>query len=254
MLNFVLAMLARQFAVECRSLRVSFTRLVLQPAIYLFVFGYVVGRMLPEGSSGNYAAVMAPGIVAIALINAPYLVVGGSILSGFYFRTMEAWLLAPVGVRALLVALVAGGTLYGFASALVVMLLIWAMLGIVPADWALALYFCFAGAAFFALLAVAVLLAPATPKQGQDLFSLLMMPMTFFGCTFYSYAMLQPPFSGLALLLPTTYLSEGLRAAYAAGGSSLSGGAIAFGLAATTLVLLPLADWLLDRRLRNFTW
>lgn len=253
-MRFVWAMLARNFAVECQSLRVSFTRMVLQPAIYLFVFGYVVGRMLPAGDTGNYAAVMAPGVVAIALMSAPFQVVGSSILTGFYFRTLEAWLLAPVGVRTLLLAMLASGTLYGMASAAVVVALIWAILGIVPENWLLTAYFCLFGSLFYALLAVTALLVPATPKQGQDFFSFLMMPMTFFGCTFYSFAMLQPPFDTVALMLPTTYLSEGLRAAYSAGGSSLPPGGVAAGLAATTLLLVPLADWAMARRLRNFTW
>ena len=68
-MNFVLAMLARNFAVERRSLRTGFLRMVLQPAVYIFVFGYVVGRMLPGGSTGNYAQVMAPGVLAITLIS-----------------------------------------------------------------------------------------------------------------------------------------------------------------------------------------
>ena len=81
-----------------------------------------------------------------------------------------------------------------------------------------------------------------------------MMPMTFFGCTFYSFSMLQPPFSWLALCLPTTYLSEGLRAAYLPVIEGLPSGMIAVGLLLTTLALLPLADWVLARRLQNFTW
>lgn len=253
-MKFVLAMIARNLAVERRSPRTGFLRMVLQPAVYIFVFGYVVGRMLPGGSSGDYAAVMAPGMVAISLTSAPYLVVGSSILSGFYFRTMEAWLLSPVALRAILAALVACGTLYGSVSALVVALLVWAILGIAPEHPILMAYFSVAGSIFFSLLSATVLLAPATPKQGQEVFSFLMMPMTFFGCTFYSFAMLQPPFDTLALLLPTTYLSEGLRAAYRPVAGGLPGDWIAAGLAATTLALAPLADRVLARRLRDFTW
>lgn len=253
-MNFVLAMLARNFAVERRSLRTGFLRMVLQPAVYIFVFGYVVGRMLPGGSTGNYAQVMAPGVLAITLMSTPQLVVGSSILSGFYFRTMEAWLLAPVTLRAILAALVVCGTLYGSINGLVVVALIWAILGIVPEHpWLLA-YFILAGSLFFSLLAVSVLLLPSTPRQGQEVFSFLMMPMTFFGCTFYSFSMLQPPFSWLALCLPTTYLSEGLRAAYLPVMEGLPSGMIAVGLLLTTLALLPLADWVLARRLQNFTW
>lgn len=253
-MKFVWAMIARNFTVECRSLRLSFLRMVLQPAIYLFVFGYVVGRMLPTGNGGNYSAVMAPGVVTISLMSAPYLVVGSSILSGYYFRTMEAWLLSPVGVRALLVALVASGTLYGCASAIVVTLLVWLILGIAPHHWLLPLFLCVAGSVFFSLLSVVVLLAPATPKKGQELLSFLMMPMTFFGCTFYSFDMLGSPFNLLALLLPTTYLSEGLRAAYLPGGGGLQAGWVVAGLAVTTVALVPIADRVLSRRLRDFTW
>lgn len=254
-MNFVWTMLARNITVELRSPRISFLRMVLQPAIYIFVFGHVVGRMMPAGSTGGYASVMAPGMVAISLMSAPYLIVGGSILSGFYFRTMEAWLLSPVGLRSLLLALVASGALYGCASAAVVILLVWAILGILPAHWLLTLYFCLLGSVFFSLLAITVLLASSTPKKGQDVLSFLMMPMLFFGCTFYSYRMLQPPFDSLALLLPTTYLSEGLRAAYQPGsGSGLPGDWIAIGLMAATLVLAPIAEQVLVRRLRDFTW
>jgi ABC-2 type transport system permease protein len=254
-MKFVLAMIARNLAVERRSPRTGFLRMVFQPAVYIFVFGHVVGRMLPAGSAGDYAAVMAPGVVAITLMSAPYLVVGSAILSGFYFRTMEAWLLSPVALRSLVLALVACGTLYGSVSALVVALLVWAILGIVPGQPLLMAYFAVAGSLFFSLLSVTVLLVPATPKQGQEVFSFLMMPMTFFGCTFYSFSMLQPPFDYLALLLPTTYLSEGLRAAYLpGGGDGLPGNWIAVGLAATTVALAPVADRVLARRLRDFTW
>lgn len=253
-MSFIRAMLARSLAVERRSARVGFLRMVLQPAVYLFVFGHVVGRMLPTGEGGNYAAVMAPGVVAISLMSAPYMAVGGPILTGFYFRTMEAWLLAPVALRSLLAAMVAVGTLYGCVSAGVVALLVWAILGILPEQPALMAWFCVAGSLFFSLLAVTVLLAPATPRKGQEVFSFLMMPMTFFGCTFYSFSMLQPPFDWLALCLPTTYLSEGLRAAYRPAADGMPGGWIAVGLTVATLALTPLADWVLRRRLRDFTW
>lgn len=253
-MKFVLAMIARNLAVERRSPRTGFLRLVLQPAVYIFVFGYVVGRMLPGTGSDDYAAIMAPGVVAISLMSTPYLVVGGALLSGFYFRTMEAWLLSPVTLRAILVALVACGTLYGCISALMVALLVRAILGIAPAQPIMMAYFAIAGSLFFSLLSVIVLLAPATPKQGQEIFSFLTMPMTFFGCTFYSFSMLGPPFDTLALLLPTTYLSEGLRAAYRPATGSLPGDWIALGLAGAILILAPLADRVLARRLRDFTW
>jgi ABC-2 type transport system permease protein len=253
-MSFVWAMIVRNLRVEWNSPRSAFLRMVLQPATYLFVFGHVLGRMLRTEGGGDYAAVMAPGVMAISVMSAPYLVVGGAILAGFYFRTMEAWLLAPAPARGLLIALATSGVIYGTVSTAVVGLLVWIILGIAPQSFALPLFLCVAGSLFFSLLSVVVLLAPATPKRGQDLMSLVMMPMTYFGCTFYSFAMLARPFDFLALLLPTTYLSEGLRAAYSPAGSTLPASWVLAGVLGTTMVLIPIADRVVARRLQNFTW
>ena len=193
-MRFVWAMVVRNLKVEWSSPRSAFLRMVLQPATYLFVFGHVLGRMLRTESGGDYAAVMAPGVMAISVMSAPYMVVGSAILTGFYFRTMEAWLLAPAQARELLLALAISGAVYGTASTVVVGLLVWLILGIVPQSFGFPLFLCAAGSLFFSLLSVVVLLAPATPKRGQDAMSLATMPMTYFGCTFYSFVDAGAPF------------------------------------------------------------
>lgn len=253
-MRFVWAMVVRTLKVEWSSPRAAFLRMVLQPATYLFVFGHVLGRMLRTEAGGNYAAVMAPGVMAISVMSAPYMVVGSAILTGFYFRTMEAWLLAPAQARDVLLALAISGAAYGTVSTAVVGLLIWLILGIAPQSIGFPLLLCAAGSLCFSLLSVVVLLAPATPKRGQDVMSLATMPMTYFGCTFYSFAMLSPPFDTLALFLPTTYLSEGLRAAYLPAGETLPGRWVLAGVLSATALLIPIADRVVARRFRNFTW
>lgn len=253
-MSFIWAMVVRNLKVEWSSPRAAFLRMVLQPATYLFVFGHVLGRMLRTESGGDYAAVMAPGVMAISVMSAPYMVVGSTVLTGFYFRTMEAWLLAPTRTRELLIALTLSGAVYGTVSTAVVGLLVWLILGIAPRSFGFPLFLCAAGSLFFSLLSVVVLLAPATPKRGQDVMSLATMPMTYFGCTFYSLAMLARPFDILALLLPTTYLSEGLRAAYLPEGGALPGHWVLAGVLGATAVLIPIADRVAAHRLRNFTW
>ncbi|RCX26330.1 ABC transporter permease [Thioalbus denitrificans] len=253
-MHFTLALLHRHLLADLGSLRLTLARLVVQPAVYLYVFGYVVGGMLAGGNGPGYAAVMGPGIVAIAIMTAPFGAVGGTLVSGYYFRTLEGWLLAPVSLRQLLVAKVVSGVLYGTLSATIVALLVWAILGLRPEGLLLPLALAVGGSAFFSLLSLVVLLLPATPDRGQELFSFLLMPMTFFGCTFYSHAMLGPPFSQLALLLPTTYLAEGLRGAYDPSQPHLATGAILLGLAAAVVLLAPLAAWSFRRRLGDYLW
>jgi phosphoglycerol transferase MdoB-like AlkP superfamily enzyme len=163
-------------------------------------------------------------------------------------------LLAPVTLYQLLLAKLASGVFYGTLSAAVVALLLWLILGVGPAAPLPALMLVIAGSTLFTLLSLLVLLLPKSPDKGQELFSFLLMPMTFFGCTFYSHAMLESPFSQLALLLPTTYIAEGLRGSYAPALPHLSLEAIGTGLAFVLVLLLPLTVWSFRRRLGDFLW
>ncbi len=252
-MRFTLALLHRHLVADLSSPRMALTRLIIQPAIYLYVFGYVVGGVF-SGDGPGYASVMGPGIVAIVIMTAPFGAVGGPLVSGYYFRTLEGWLLAPVSLHQLLMAKVASGVAYGTLSAAIVALLLWVILGLHPTGLWIPLLLTIAGSAFFSLLSLVVLLLPETPARGQELFSFLLMPMTFFGCTFYSHAMLEPPFSQLALLLPTTYIAEGLRGVYAPDQSHLPLAGILLGLAVALAILAPLAIWSFHRRFRDYLW
>lgn len=251
-MSFLLAQLRRNLAADVAAAKLTAVRMVVQPAIYLFVFGHVVGGMLPL--PGGYAAIMAPGMVAIATVTGPFVTIGGSMISGYYFRTLEAWLLAPVSLGALMTAMVLGGLVNGLAGAGIVSALAWLILGLAPQAPTVLLLTTAAGALLFSLFTLVVLLVPETPDKGQEVFSFLMMPMTFFGCTFYSYDMLDAPFSWLALLLPTTYIAEGLRAAYSPAAPHMDSTAVLAGLALAATILFPLAGWAFRRRLGHFTW
>ncbi len=252
-MSFLIAMLQRDLTADITSLRLTLVRLLLQPAVYIFVFGYVVGGMLPA-QGVSYPEVMAPGIIAISVMTGPFVTVGGSIISGYYFRTVEGWLLAPVSLGTIMAAKTLSGLLYGLASGTIVAVLIRLILGIAPQSILLSLLMGGVGSLFFSLLIMTILLLPQRPDKGQELFSFLLMPMTFFGCTFYSYSMLRPPFSLLALLLPTTYISEGMRAAYNPAVPHMEFGLIITGLLGTTVLLIPLTYWVFRRRFRDFLW
>jgi ABC-2 type transport system permease protein len=253
-MHFTFALLLRHLIADFGNLYMTLTRIVLQPAVYLYVFGYVVGGMISGQEGQNYASVMGPGIVAIAVMTAPFGAVGGALVSGYYFRTLEGWLLAPISLQQLLLAKLTSGVVYGTLNATVVALLVWLILGVRPIAVILALLLVVAGSALFSLLSLLVLLLPRTPDRGQELFSFLMMPMTFFGCTFYSYTMLEPPFSQFALLLPTTYIAEGLRGSYDPMQPHLPVEVILPGLSLVLVLLLPLVIWCFRRRLGDFLW
>lgn len=251
-MNFIWALLVRNWVAARSDIRVILVRKVLQPAIYLFVFGHVMGRLIPTG--GGYGNVMAPGIIAIAVMNAPFVTIGGYLLSGCYFRTLEEWLLAPVSLRTILLAMVVTGVCSSLADSMVVVGLAWMILGIQPQDFICLFLVTSVGSVLFSLIVLVAFLVPERPDKGQDAFSLLMMLMTFFGCTFYSLDMLDASVRWMALLLPTTYISEGLRAAYSVESPHLELPWVLGGLLLSVVALLPIVDYFFRRRLGHFTW
>lgn len=252
-MHFVLTLLRRNLIIARADARLILIRTVVQPAVYLFVFGHVVGRLMPAGA-GGYGSVVAPGIIAIAVVTAPFITIGGAVLAGYYYRTLEEWILAPVSLRTVFLALVTAGTCASLVNSALVTTLVWLILGLAPQDPFYLFLVAGSGGLLFSMLILIVLLVPERPDKGQEVFSLLMMLMTFFGCTFYSYDMLDAPFRWIALLLPTTYISEGLRAAYMPASSHLSLPSVAGGLAAAAVVLSLVADFAFRRRLGHFVW
>ena len=252
-MNFIMALLYRHLTVARSDAKLILIRVLVQPAVYLFVFGHVIGRLMPT-SQGGYGSIMAPGIVAIAVVSAPFVTLGGYILAGCFFRTLEEWLLSPVSLRTVMAAMLTCGLYSSVVNSMMVVGLIWLIMGLVPQNLPLLFLVLGCGGLLFSLIIMIVLLAPERPDKGQEIVTLLMMLMAFFGCTFYSYDMLETPFRWLALLLPTTYISEGLRAAYAPDIPHLDLSWVLTGLILSILVLLPLADFAFRRRLGHFTW
>lgn len=246
------AYVARCLAEGVLDWRSGLHRLVLQPLVYLLVFSGILGGAAGLGDGGT-ARTVAPGIVAIVVMNASLAVVGGMFTSGYYFRVMEAWLLGPISLRGFVAAQVVGATLMAAVAGLAAMALVWLLLGFVPAAPITAIAAIVFGGAAFALIFVIGFTLPRTPDRAQEVLSFILMPMMFLGCTFYTWDSLAGGWRVVALAMPTTYLSEALRAAYRAE-SGLGGAAMAAGGAAVLMALAVLADLAFHRRFRDFPW
>lgn len=245
------AFVARTLAESLENWRYALFRMLFQPFVYLLVFGKILGQALP---GNGYSLTVGPGIVAMLVMNTALNCIGGLFSRGYYFRSMEGWLLAPLSLRALMLAWVTGTVLIATFAGLIGSVLVYLLLGFQPVSPWMELLCLIYGAATFSFLCCIGYTLPATPAKAQDFLAFLLMPMMFLGCTFFSYAMLEPPWNVVALLLPTTYLSEALRAAYGTVPSGLDISAIAFGGSAVLALLFLLADWAFRRRLRNFLW
>jgi ABC-type multidrug transport system permease subunit len=231
------AMMAREFRVLRRNAIATFTRAVMQPLLFVFVFAYVFpkiggGFMLGGGAAAagaagagaagsvNFATILVPGLMASMLLMQGIMAVTFPLVMEFSWqRTIEDRALAPVPIRVLAIQKIVAGAVQSFIGAVIVfpiVLLVHAA-GQAPhvhvTNWALfALILVFAS-----LLTSALGLLLGTimdPRKMQMLFAVILLPATMLGCVYYPWSALHHIewLQIVVLINPMVYMSEGLRA------------------------------------------
>lgn len=210
-----IALLAR----DARVARRNFVRVVvmnlLQPLLFVFVFGEVMTRSGYMAES--YKSLLLPGIIAISMMMSGVQAVAMPLIAEFQFtREIEDRLLAPIDVSWVAVEKIVAGMLQALVAGLVV----------VPAGWLMMRSAGLSLASPLTFLAVALLVALFSAAGGLLLgcsvgqteiglmFSLVLAPMIFLGCAYYPWSALAkfPILQKVVLLNPLVYASEGLRA------------------------------------------
>ena len=228
------AMMAREFRVLRRNAVGTFTRAVMQPLLFVFVFAYVFPKIgggfelgggaasAGSGATGsiNFATILVPGLMASMLLMQGIMAVTFPLVMEFSWqRTIEDRALAPVPIRVLAIQKIAAGAVQSFIGAVIVfpiVLLVHAS-GQAPhvhvTNWALfALILVFAS-----LLTSSLGLLLGTimdPRKMQMLFAVILLPATMLGCVYYPWSALHSIrwLQILVLINPMVYMSEGLRA------------------------------------------
>jgi ABC-2 type transport system permease protein len=211
-----LAMLARDAHVARRnSVQLAFQTL-LQPMMFVFVFGRV---MTSSGlMSAEYKALLLPGIIALSMIMTGTWAVTMPLIAELQFtKEIEDRLLAPMDLEWLAVEKVVAGMIQALVSGLVVIPLGWLVMGGVNMRGANLGLFILQALLVAALSATLGLVLGCSVGQQQVglMFSMVMAPMIFFGCTYYPWTALAkfPILKRVVLINPLVYASEGFRSA-----------------------------------------
>jgi ABC-2 type transport system permease protein len=217
MMTTFLALLRRDVHVARRNFVPLLLQTLLQPMLLVFVFGRVLiaGGFMPV----EYKSLLLPGIIALSMLLSGIQAVAMPLIAEFQFtREIEDRLLAPIEIEWVAVEKVVAGLLQALVAGLVVLPSAWLLLGKGvalrldhPVRFA-------ALALLIALLSSAVGLTLGCSigqRQIGLMFSLVLAPMIFFGCTYYPWSALAKfPFLKRAVLInPIVYASEGLRSA-----------------------------------------
>ncbi|MFZ1917656.1 MAG: ABC transporter permease [Terriglobales bacterium] len=211
-----LALLARDAHVARRNLGPLILQTFLQPLLFVFIFGRV---MVGSGyMPAAYKSLLLPGIMAISMVFTGVWAVAMPLIGEFQFtHEIEDRLLAPIDISWVAIEKVVAGLIQALVAGLTVIPLAWIILR--PG-----LELHVANPLLFA--AITLLVAGFSACGGLALgcsvdqqhiglmFSMVMTPMIFFGCTYYPWSALSkfPILEKLVLINPLVYASEGLRA------------------------------------------
>jgi len=211
-----LALLARDAHVARRNLGPLVLQTFLQPLLFVFIFGRVMvgSGYLPPA----YKSLLLPGIMAISMVFTGVWAVAMPLISEFQFtREIEDRLLAPIDISWVAAEKVVAGLIQALVAGLMVIPLAWIILRpgleLHVANPILFVCVTFLVAGFSACGGLA--LGCSVDQQHIGLmFSMVMTPMIFFGCTYYPWSALNHFFilQKIVLINPLVYASEGLRA------------------------------------------
>jgi len=215
------ALLLRDLVVLRKTLKEFIPRTILQPLLLVFVFTYVfpkIGQGVGGANAAEFSTLLVAGVVGIAILMQGIQSVSLPMVQEFgYTREIEDRVLAPMPVALVAIQKAIWGALSGLFSAL----LVFPIAAVVPAtpvhldiNWPvlltltpLACYMCGALGLTFG--------TRFDPRTVPLLFGIIVIPLTFLGCVYYSWSSLEPiRWLQVAVLVnPLVYMCEGFRAA-----------------------------------------
>jgi ABC-2 type transport system permease protein len=212
-----LALLYRDVRVASKELPFFLLRTIMQPVLFLIVFGFLLPKM--NFVRAGYSTALLPGILAVSLALSAIQSVALPMVQDFgWTKEIEDRLLAPVSTRVIAAEKIVAGVIQGIISALVVLPIARLIMGPIPnltfGHIGDVLVITVLGAAAFSALGM-WLGTGIAPQQIGLMFSAIVAPMMFFGCAYYPWRGLDavPVMKYLVLVNPLVYVAEGMRGA-----------------------------------------
>lgn len=185
---------------------------LISPLLYLVAFGWGLGRGINLNGT-SYLEFVVPGIIALTAMNTSFNGAGTRLnVDRLYFKSFDECLMAPIKLHSLLLGKALIGVVRGVLSSvafLIVAMLIAPSIHVGPM-FLLGLFLTCLTFSFLGVLAA--LLAKSHEDMGT-FGSIILMPMTFLGGTFFSLSQVPVGLKYALYILPLTHSSLWLRAA-----------------------------------------
>lgn len=214
----------------------SFTTL-----LYLLIFVLALGGAKRVVLGVPYPDFIAPGLIAMAMINASFANASFSLLTGKMQGTIVDYLMPPLSTGELLLAL-AGAAV---TRAVLVALALWLVMALAPGlhvtpvhGWAI-LWFGLTGSVFVALLGILTSVWADKFDHSAAVTNFVIAPLSLLSGTFYSADRLPPAFQAVSHANPFFYMISGFRYGFLSAADSLveRGALVLLGVTVVTGIL-----------------
>ena len=183
---------------------------LMSPALYLLAFGFGLGRgMEVEGHS--YLEFVIPGIVALTSMNTSFNAAGTRLnVDRLFNKSFDEMLMAPIS----LLSIVLGKSMIGVIRGLIISTVFLALglaissVSITPLFALTLILSCF----MFSFMGVLFALLARSHQDMATFSSIVLLPMTFLGGTFFSLNDVPDWLNTVLHILPLTHTSSCLRA------------------------------------------
>ncbi|HEV7723312.1 MAG TPA: ABC transporter permease [Iamia sp.] len=219
------ALLLRDLTVLRKNLKEFLPRTIIQPFLLVFVFTYVfpkIGQGVGGGggsaAAATFSSILVAGVLGTAIIFQGIQAVALPLVQEFgYTREIEDRVLAPLPISLVAIEKIVAGALQCLFAGIIV----FPIATIVPAT---AVHLDISWPILLTLVPLGCIMSGALglmfgtmfdPRTVPMLFGVILIPITFLGCTYYSWQALEPIrwLQIGTLINPLVYLAEGFRAA-----------------------------------------
>lgn len=184
---------------------------VISAALYIFIFGTIIGSNISMINGTPYITFVFPGILMLSIINASFASASSALYFMRFTRGIEEILIAPFSYIEMIFGFVSAAVIRSLMVAFLI-IMVGILFGAVTLQNPIAfVLYVAAVSSIFAMLGIIVALWAEGFEQLQMLNTFIITPFTYLGGIFYSLTMLPPLAKTITLLNPFFYFIDGIR-------------------------------------------
>ena len=184
---------------------------VISAALYIFIFGTVIGTRIDDFAGVPYISFVFPGVLMLSIINSSFASASSSLYFMRWGRSIEEILITPFSYAEMLIGFVGSAVTRALLVSFLI-LVVGVLFGAVSLvnPFAFILYAA-AIASIFAMLGILVALWADGFEQLQILNTFIITPLTYLGGIFYSITFLPETAALITRFNPFFYFADGIR-------------------------------------------